>query len=149
MFFREKTEQLSTWTVFKGEKEFLFVLERIVKFDNEWVVHSNKNITFGHNMGLLLTLLYVFLLQDFHGIYSVSIFSFSFYKNNFGIWSFSDDWEHVKVIEGVLTLGHVFFSKMRNYFNQRKKKKYNNYQFVVKNIYMVISFQEIFFVDYF
>lgn len=62
------------------------------------MVHADKDITFGHDVGLLFTFLYVFLLQDLHGINLVIILSFSFDKYDLGIGALSDDREHVEII---------------------------------------------------
>jgi len=73
------------------------------------MVHADENITFGHDMSLLFTFLYVFLLQDLHSINLVIILSFSFDKYDLGVGALSDDREHIEVIQRVLTLEHLIF----------------------------------------
>ncbi len=99
MLFRKKTEQLSSGAVLKNEEEFLLIFERVIKFDNERMIHSNKDISLSHNVSLLFSFLDIFFFENFHGVDFIIILSFFFNKNNFGIGSFSYDRQHIKIIK--------------------------------------------------
>jgi hypothetical protein len=71
VLFRKKAEQLSSRAILKGEKQFFFVLKRVVKFDNERMVHADKDISLSHDMSLLFSFFNIFFLEDLHGIDSI------------------------------------------------------------------------------
>lgn len=70
-----------------------------MQFDDEGMVHADKNIALGHNMGFLLSLLDILLLQYFHSIDAVGLISFFLNQHYLCVGTFADDWEHVEVVE--------------------------------------------------
>jgi hypothetical protein len=72
----QQTEQFATGAVFQGEKEFFVVLEGVVQFDDEWMVHTDQDVTLGHYVGLLLALLDVLFFQDLHRVNLVVCLAF-------------------------------------------------------------------------
>lgn len=85
MLLGQQTEQFAAGAVFQGEKEFFVVLERVVQFDDEWVVHTDEDVTLGHYVGLLFALLYVLFLQDLHRVYLVVCLAFLLHQNHFRV----------------------------------------------------------------
>ena len=98
LLLHQQIEQLSSWAVFQHEKEFSFVLERIKQLDNETVVKSNQDITFGDDMFLLLLVVIRFLLDDFQSIDLVIILFTD--QDYFGVTAFSQTSNQTEIIYG-------------------------------------------------
>jgi hypothetical protein len=66
-------------------------LEGVVKFNDEWVVHADEDVAFGHHMGLLLSFLDILLFEDFHGINGVVVLTLFLDEYDFGVGAFAND----------------------------------------------------------
>lgn len=99
MLFGEKAKKLSPRAKLQGKIKLLFILKRVIQFNNKRMINANENIPLYHDMDLLLSLLNILLLQNLHGIdFGVVVFALD--EDNLGIGSFADHRESIKVVKG-------------------------------------------------
>ena len=57
----------------------------MIKLNNERMIHSNKDVSFGHDMVLLFSFFNIFLLEDLHGVDTFRLLTLLLDEDHLGI----------------------------------------------------------------
>ena len=57
----------------------------MIELNNERMIHSNKDVSFGHDVVLLFSLFNIFLFEDLHGVDTFGLLTLLLDEDHLGI----------------------------------------------------------------